>query len=318
MKLLIVESLEFSPDALAQLHGRFDVVAADLDRPALLRSVHDADVLWVRLRHAIDREVMDAAPRLAVIVTNTTGTNHIDLEEAARRGIRVLSLRGETDFLRNVRATAELAVGLLLALVRHIPAAAAHVRAGGWDRYQFKGHQIFGKTAGIIGYGRLGRLMGGYLAAFGLRVLATTKPDDEVTPDAGVTMTSLETLLAESDIVSLHVDLRRETAGLIGRDAFRAMKPGAWFINTARGELVDESALVEALERGHLGGAAIDVVADPLHNAIAGRALHDYAARHDNLIITPHIGGYTFESLAATEIFLAGKLIDLVSAARQD
>jgi D-3-phosphoglycerate dehydrogenase len=315
MKLLIVESLEFSSDALARLHRQFDVVTGDLDRPGVLRAVHDADVLWVRLRHAIDREVMDAAPRLAIVVTNTTGTNHIDLEEAARRGIRVLSLRGETDFLRNVRATAELAVGLLLALVRHIPAAAAHVRAGGWDRYPFKGHQIYGKTAGIIGYGRLGRLMAGYLAAFGLRVLATTKPGDEVTPDAGVTMTSLDTLLAESDIVSLHVDLRPETVRLIGRDAFRAMKPGAWFINTARGELVDESALVEALASGHLGGAAVDVIADPLHGAIAGRALHDYAAHHDNLIITPHIGGYTFESLAATEIFLADRLIHLVAPA---
>lgn len=308
MKILVAESHEFSEEALDRLRALGDVVTADLDRPALLASAIDADVLWVRLRNVIDAEVMDAAPRLRVIVTNTTGTNHIDLEEAVRRNIRVLSLRGETEFLKRIRATAELTVGLLLALVRHIPAAASDVRNGGWNRYGFKGHQLFEKTAGIVGYGRLGRIVGGYLGALGMRVLAATRPDEEVEPADGVAIVPLTTLLEQSDVVTLHVDLRPDTTGMFGAEQFRAMKPGAWFINTARGELVDEAALLGALETGRLAGAALDVVSGSIGADVSQRPLLRYAALSDRLLITPHIGGYTFESLAATELFLADRL----------
>ena len=151
LKLLIAEAEGFSPEALTRLREFADVDTRDLSRAELLASVHDVDVLWVRLRNRIDARVMAAAPRLKVIVTNTTGVNHIDLEEAARRKIRVVSLKGETDFLRSIRATAELTIGLLLSLTRHIPAAAAHVANGGWDRYPFKGNDLYGRTAGIVG-----------------------------------------------------------------------------------------------------------------------------------------------------------------------
>ena len=117
------------------------------------------NALWVRLRNRIDREVFDAAPRVRFVITNTTGLNHIDQEEADRRGVRVISLRGESEFLKDVRATAEHTVGLLLALMRRIPAARDHVRRGGWNRDLFRGNELYGKTAGIVGYGRLGRLV---------------------------------------------------------------------------------------------------------------------------------------------------------------
>jgi D-3-phosphoglycerate dehydrogenase len=313
MKLLVAESREFAPEALDRLRRHFDVVAADLERPALLSSLADVDVLWVRLRHAIDAEVMSAGPRLRVIVTNTTGTDHIDLAEAARRDIRVLSLRGETEFLKRIRATAELTVGLLLALVRHIPLAAAETRRGATDRYPFKGHQLFEKTAGIVGYGRLGRIVGEYLSALGMKVLAADRPGTRREPERNVALVPLAELLPQADVVSLHADLRVDNTGMFGRDQFASMKPGAWFINTARGELVDEAALVESLERGHLAGAALDVMAEPFATALTDRPLWRYLSQHDNLIVTPHIGGYTFESLSATEVFLAEKLIGLTS-----
>ncbi len=166
LRLLIAESEGFSQTALRQLLQHFDVESADLDRAGLLNRVGAFDALWVRLRNRIDREAFDAAPRLQFVITNTTGLNHIDLEEAERRGVRVISLRGEAEFLKDVRATAEHTVGLLLALVRHVPAAHAHVCGGGWNRDLFRGNELYGKTAGIVGYGRLGRIVSKYLRAF--------------------------------------------------------------------------------------------------------------------------------------------------------
>jgi D-3-phosphoglycerate dehydrogenase / 2-oxoglutarate reductase len=313
MNLLVAESRDFSPDALAALQRAAQVRTGDLTRAELLDAVADVDILWIRLRSRIDGEVMDAAPHLKIIVTNTTGVDHIDLDAAARRGIRVLSLRGETAFLNTVTATAELTVALLLALVRRLPRAAAHAAGGGWDRYPFKGHDLSGKTAGIVGYGRLGRMVGRLLAAFGMRVLAATNRGAvESTPE--VEIVSLEQLLGEADVVTLHVNLVPDTRWLIAKPEFDQMRRGAWFVNTARGELVDETAMVAALASGRLAGAAVDVLCDSYGPDLADSPLIRYAATHDNLIVTPHIGGYTFESLCRTEMFLADKLLRLLVA----
>jgi D-3-phosphoglycerate dehydrogenase / 2-oxoglutarate reductase len=308
MNLLVAEAKEFSPIAMRRLHMAGTVVARDLNRAELLKTVRGVDILWVRLRHRIDSEVMDAAKNLRIIVSNTTGLDHIDLDEAARRRIRVISLRGETDFLTSVRATAELTLGLILALVRHIPAAAAHTRSGGWDRTLFKGSDLFGKTAGIIGYGRLGRLVGTYLSAMGMRLLASTKAPEPI-PEKGVLFVSLRQLLADADLITVHVNLTPESVKLIGATEFAAMKRGAWFVNTSRGEIVDEGALLKSLIRGQLAGAALDVLTDSYKPTKSASALRQYAAHHHNLLLTPHIGGYTHESLGKTEVFLADKLL---------
>jgi D-3-phosphoglycerate dehydrogenase len=252
--------------------------------------------------------VMDAAPHLRIIVTNTTGLDHVDLEEAARRNIRIVSLRGESVFLNTVTATAELTLALLLALVRRVPAAVAHARDGGWDRYPFKGVDLAGKTAGVVGFGRVGRMVGRLLVAFGMRVLATGKDSDTCPPELGVTWRSLQDLLPAADVVTLHVDLNPGTRRMIGEREFGMMKPGAWFVNTARGELIDETSLLAALESGHLAGSALDVVADS-YGSRWSSPLQLYAATHDNLIVTPHIGGFTVESLEKTEIFLSERLL---------
>ncbi len=311
MKVVVAEGGGFNPEALALLRRHADVhVAASADRRDLLAAVGDADVLWVRLRHRVDAEVMEAAPRLTVIVSPTTGLNHIDLAEAARRGIRVLSLRGETDFLNDVRATAEHTLALMLALLRHVPAAVAHVRDGGWDRDRFKGRELHGKTVGVVGCGRLGRIVARYLAAFDVRVLGTDPAlrGDDAGPH--VTLTSLEELLARADIVTLHVNLDERTRGFFGRPQFAAMKRGAWFVNTARGELVDEQALLDALRSGRLAGAALDTLADERPAGMAEHPLVAYARTHDNVLITPHIGGCTAESMEKTELFLATRLCE--------
>jgi D-3-phosphoglycerate dehydrogenase len=310
MTILIAESAGFAPLALRRLRERAIVVEGDLDRGGLLAAVPEADVLWVRLRHRIDEEILNAASRLRVVVTNTTGLNHIDLEAAQRRGITVLSLRGEVELLQTVRATAELTLGLILALVRRLPAAAAHVNAGGWDRYGFKGHDLYEKTAGIVGLGRLGRIVATYLQALGMQIVATTVDPQ---PGEGIALVPLDELLRRSDVVSVHVDLNPGTHGMFGGDEFATMKPGAWFVNTSRGEVVDERALLMALEHGPLAGAALDVLAGEPPASTPPNPLVRYAATHDNLILTPHIGGYTFESLERTEVHLAGALLHFLA-----
>lgn len=308
-KILVTESDGFSDRAIDLLRQSGDVVLADLDRDALLSAVRDTDILWVRLRHRIDTEVMAAATRLKIIVTATTGLNHIDVQEAERRGIRVLSLRGETEFLKDIRATAEHTLALILAVMRSLPAAAAHASAGGWNRDLFKGRELYGKTVGIIGYGRLGRIVARCLKGFETRILVTDPNVDAGTVEPWAVYASLTDLLRDADIVTLHVNLSDETRGFFGPHQFAAMKKGAWFINTARGELVDESALLESLARGWLAGAALDVLSDEYSVGMGNHPLIVYAREHNNLIITPHIGGCTVESMTKTELFLAERLM---------
>jgi D-3-phosphoglycerate dehydrogenase len=313
IKILVSEANGFSSIAAAQLRETADLILADLDRQGLKSAVSDVDVLWVRLRHQIDADVLSNAPRLRIIVTATTGLNHIDLEEAERRGITVLSLRGETDFLQNVRATAEHAIGLIFSLLRRVTNAFVHVQNGGWNRDLFRGSELYEKTVGVVGYGRLGRIVSRYLRAFDARVLVSDPFVKADLIEPGITLVPFDRLLHESDLVTLHVNLCDDTQGFFGPKQFAAMKRGAWFVNSSRGELVDEPSLLDALQSGWLAGAALDVLCEEYSEGMGNRPLVVYAREHDNLIITPHIGGCTTESMEKTECFLAGRLLHLLA-----
>jgi len=315
-KLLVAEPAGFSAEALDLLARHARVDCRDLDREGLLRAVGDAEILWVRLRTRIDREVFEAAPRLRVLVTNTTGLAHVDLGEAARRGVLVLSLRGEKEFLKSIRATAELTVGLALALLRGIPSAARHVRSGGWNRDLFRGRELFEKTVGVVGYGRLGEIVGHYLLAFGATVLAADPNRDAASVEPGVGLVPLDELLRRSEVVTLHVNLDSGTARFFGRRELALMRPGAVLVNTARGELVDEEALLEALESNRLAGAALDVLADERSGGMGEHPLVRLSRTHPGVLVTPHIGGNTVESGPRTELFLARKLAALLEGGR--
>jgi D-3-phosphoglycerate dehydrogenase / 2-oxoglutarate reductase len=318
MNILIAESTGFPPAAAERLRQSGNVVLAELDRPALETAVVDADVLWVRLRNRIDAALLMRAPQLKIIATPTTGLSHIDLQAAAANGIQVLSLRGAADFLRTIRGTAEHTIGLMLALLRRLPAAVKHVEAGGWDRTPFRGEELYGRTVGIVGYGRLGRIVARYLHAFEARVLMADYPDWSGEIDPWVKRVPLEELLAASDIVSLHVNLTPRNEKMIGPKEFAAMKAGAFFVNTARGELIDEAALEEALASRHLAGAALDVIAgEPLARPEQHRLIR-YAQEHDTLLLTPHIGGCTRESMERTELYLAERLAEIASGYREN
>ncbi|MEZ5401923.1 MAG: NAD(P)-dependent oxidoreductase [Bryobacteraceae bacterium] len=316
MQILITENENFSRVALERLAAMGQVRSRDLrTREELLaEAAQGTEVLWVRLRHYIGREAMEAAPGLQAIATPTTGLTHVDLEEAARRGIAVISLKGETEFLKEIRATAEHTIGLMLALLRRLPGAARHVVEGGWNRDLFRGHELHGKTVGVVGYGRLGRIVARYLDAFGCRVLVSERKDWEGSLEPPAELVPLEELLSHSDLVSLHVSLDSTTTGLFDRACFGRMKSGAWFINTSRGELVDEAALLGALREGKLAGAAVDVLAAEHRLGEAGHPLIEYAREGGNIVITPHTGGCTYESMAKTEEFLALRLETWLSA----
>ncbi len=312
IRILVSESDRFSPIAAAQLCSAGHLILADLDRNGLTSALSDVDILWTRLRHQIDLEMLSCAARLKIIVTPTTGLNHIDLQETARRKIRVLSLRGESEFLRDVRATAEHTVALILSLLRHVPQSSAHVLDGGWNRDLFWGRELYEKTVGIVGYGRLGRIVSRYLKVFDTRILVTDPLASGDLLDPDVAMVPLRQLLQESDIVSLHVNFHDKTRRFFGREQFTSMKKGSWFINTSRGELVDEDAILEALRSEWLAGAAVDVLSNECSQSMESHPLIAYARQHNNLIITPHVGGATLESMNKTECFLADRLLTLI------
>lgn len=313
----------YSAVALDRLRDVAEVAChGDLDRDGLiaLLKADPADVLIVRLGFHLDRAFFeelgpDRCPR--AIATATTGLNHVDLDAARQRGIAVLSLKGELEFLRTVTATAEHTWGLLLALIRHLPEAVADTREGNWRRDLFRGIDLSGRTLGIVGLGRIGTIVARYADAFGMTVLAAEpKLEQGWTEDQRVEIMPLEPLLRASDIITLHVDYSAATHGLIGTAAFDAMKPGALLVNTSRGAVIDQTALLDSLESGKLGGAALDVIAeedDSKDEAKRHSPLIAYAREHPNLLITPHIGGATMDSMHKTEIFMAGKIATWLS-----
>jgi len=313
LKILNAEPEGYSARARAALERVARVHEEDCDRARLLGLIGDFDAVIVRLRNQVDREVLDAAPRLRAVSSATTGLDHIDLEHAARRGVEVLSLRGETEFLRTIAATAEHTWALLLALIRRIPAASRHVEDGGWDRDRFRGRELYGKRLGVLGLGRLGSKVARFGLAFGMEVIACD-PHPAEWMEGVDRAQSLDDLLRVTDVLSIHVPLDDETAGMIGKKEIGLLPSGAVIVNTSRGQIIDEPSLVEALREGRLAGAALDVLADERAEVPgAAPAAVRYAREHANLLITPHIGGATVESMERTEVFMAEKLTDFLS-----
>jgi D-3-phosphoglycerate dehydrogenase len=308
MNLVISEAANFNPKALQRLRSMAEVVIDNFDRQSLLNAIADVDILWVRLRNYVDNEVMDAAPNMKIIVTPTTGLTHIEVAEAEKRNIRILSLFDDNEFLSDVRATAEHTIALTLALLRHIPQSVNHVLSSNWNRDLFIGHEIYGKSVGIIGYGRLGRIVANYFSALGARVLAFDPNLQDSEFEESVVPTTMEDLLHTAEIISLHANVTTNNVGLIDKHAFSAMKNGTYFINTARGELVDHAALLSALRSGKLGGAAVDVLPDEPNIDLEINPLLAHAREYSNLIITPHLGGCTMESLGKVEMHMVEKL----------
>lgn len=269
----------------------------------------DADAVVTGLEVHLRKPVLDRMPKLRVIASRTSQLRHLDLDEARRRGIDVLSIDPDAPALQETTSTAEETIALMLALVRNVPWAFDALKAGRWERRRYGGHELKGKTLGVVGYGRLGRMTAAYARAFGMRVLVNDPGGDGI---------SLEELLSSSDVVSLHCTYDESTHGMIRAEHFRAMKRTAYFVNTARGEITDERALLHALEQGWIAGAAVDTLANeqPDGSHLRENALVEYARTHENLIVLPHLGGATAEATERTQLYIAEKLVDWAAVGR--
>ncbi|RMH37294.1 MAG: phosphoglycerate dehydrogenase [Deltaproteobacteria bacterium] len=273
------ELLRASPRVAVDV--RDDITAADL-----VTAIADYDALIVRSRTQVTREVIDAGARLKLIGRAGIGVDNIDVAAASRRGILVENTPGG-----NAVTTAEHALCLLMALARHIPQAAASMRAGKWEKKRFNGRELCGKTLGVIGLGNIGRIVADRARGLHMTVIGC---DPFLSADAaarlGVELVDFDTLCARADFVTVHTPLTAATRGLIGAEALARMKPGVLIVNAARGGIVDEAALVDALERGHVGGAALDVFETepppPDHPL----------RRHERVVCTPHLGASTDEA----------------------
>lgn len=263
----------------------------------------EIEVLIVRLKRKVDESILNKFLRLKYVVSATTGHDHLDLSALSKKKIELISLRGHSDFLNTIPSTAEHTWALMMSLLRNIPQSSNDVRDGRWDRDAFRGYQLKNKTLGIIGLGRTGTKVAEYAKAFSMRVIYY---DPFVETTAELTkFQSVEDLVSEADIISLHVHLNDETHHLINQEVLRKLKKGSYLINTSRGKVCDEAALVNALLDGKLTGVATDVLYHELTD-FKSSPLWKYAQTSDNVIITPHIGGATWDAMHACEEFLAG------------
>lgn len=283
--------LAATPDLFASLQSlglevEFNTGTYPLDADGLAAQMGEAVAAIVGL-DMLEASVFTRCPNLRIVARNGVGMDTVDLTAATRHGVPVTVPLGA-----NSTSVAELAIGLLLALLRGVVANHNRVQGGVWRREQ--GVELSGKTLGIIGLGRIGKKVARRAQAFDVRVIAhDIAPDEAFAAEHGIAFVSRDDLLAQSDIVSLHVPLTPLTVNMLDAKAFAQMKPGAFLVNTARGPVIEPDALVEALDSGRLAGAALDV--HPHEGQIDPRMVG-----RQNVITTTHLGAYTHESLAAT------------------
>ncbi|MCR2801126.1 phosphoglycerate dehydrogenase [Microbacterium sp. zg-Y818] len=286
--VLIAE--ELSPATIDALGPDFDVRYVDgADRAALLPALADAHAVLIRSATKMDAEAIAAAPSLQVIARAGVGLDNVDIKAATTAGVMVVNAPTS-----NIISAAELTIGHILSLARRIPAAHASLAAGQWKRSAYTGVELFEKTVGIIGLGRIGALIAARLQAFGMNVVAY---DPYVTSaraqHLGVQLLPLDDLLQQSDFISIHMPKTAETSGMISTEQFRLMKPTAYIVNVARGGLIDEEALYTALTTGEIAGAGLDVfTSEPPAEGGTARRLLDLP----NVVVTPHLGASTDEA----------------------
>lgn len=295
--------LKFQPQSLGLLHDAFEVIELPSpaeDSPEVLQR---AEVLFAPLGYRTDAAKIDACPRLKVVASNTTGHPHIDVDHCREKGIEVACLKFMPEFLRSITPTAELTFGLIIALTRGLIPAHRAALEGRWDRRPHGAPAMLSRMKlGIVGLGRLGGWLAGYGRAFGMEVAYY---DPFVAESDCRRFDVLESLAGWCDILSVHAPHEKETEGLISAAVVAQMKPGSYLVNTARGELLDWQAVLAALQEGRLAGAAFDVFEGEFEPGFDKRypehPLLAYARSHDNVILTPHIGGSTRDAWAETE-----------------
>jgi D-3-phosphoglycerate dehydrogenase len=285
-KPVVLIAEELSPATVEALGPDFDVRSVDgTDRSALLEALSQADAVLIRSATQMDAEAIASSKTLKVIARAGVGLDNVDIKAATAAGVMVVNAPTS-----NIISAAELTVGHIISMARYIPAAHASLAAGTWKRSKYTGTELYEKTIGIIGLGRIGALITARLQAFGMNVIAY---DPYVTAaraqQLGVTQVTLDELLAQSDFITIHMPKTPETTGMISTDEFAKMKSTAFIVNVARGGLIDEDALYAALKTNRIAGAGLDVfVSEP--------PLSSPLLELDNIVLTPHLGASTDEA----------------------
>jgi D-3-phosphoglycerate dehydrogenase / 2-oxoglutarate reductase len=295
-RVLICDAVDM---AALVLEGDFEVeYDPKITRDELLEKVQDYDVLVVRSRTKVDQAIIEKGSRLKLVARAGTGLDNVDLRAANAKGVEVVN---SPEAL--VEAVAEHVVGLMLSLARNIPSADASMRSGLWQKERYVGVELKGKTLGIAGLGRIGRRVGEIARVLGMTVIGydVIEIDPAILASIGCRVVDLDTLFSSSDFLTLHVPLSPETRHMVDARRLSLMKKGAYLINTSRGEVIDEGALMEALRNGSLGGAGLDVFEkEPPGPAILAAP---------NVVATPHIAGQTADAQKAA-ISVIGTKID--------
>jgi D-3-phosphoglycerate dehydrogenase len=303
----ILATSVIAQEAIDRLKEKHEVDVIEFAPDKLLEAIPQYDVLIVRSAFRVTKEVIDSGTRLKIIAVAGVGLDKIDIEYATTKKIVVVNApRGSTD------SVAELTIGLMLAISRKIPAADKSLREGRWDKNKLKGHELFHKTLGLIGFGKIGMEVGRRAASFGMKVVAYDPfISAEKVRAEGFESVGLDELLSVSDFVSIHSMLTLETKGMMDYERLSKMKKSAFIINASRGAIIKEVSLVRALEEGLIAGAALDVFED--------EPPHDTPLRKfDNVIMTPHIAGSTYEAQIRAGMSIANDIIKALSGERPE
>lgn len=301
MKVLVADPIANEAVEFLRDHAAVDV-RVGLSPGELLAAIGDYEALVVRSETKVSAQVIEAARRLLVIGRAGVGVDNIDVEAATRRGVLVVNAPSG-----NIVSTAEHTMAMLLAIARHIPNAHASLKSGGWQRDKFRGTEVRNKTLGIIGLGRIGSEVAGLAKGLRMQVIAyDPMVSAEHAQRLGVQLVSLEELLRQSDFVTVHVPLTAATKGLIGADELELVKPSVRFINCARGGIIDEVALLKAIEEGRVAGAAVDVFSEE-------PARDNILLWSDKVIVTPHLAASTPEAEARASLDVAEQIIAVLN-----
>lgn len=305
MQIGILESKDFSKKALETLSiiGEIEL----FNNTNLEAFLLNKEILFIRLEYFIDKNFLDKMKIIKFICTPTTGLNHIDLKECKKRDIKIFSLKGEYEFLSTIRATPEHTFGLVLSLLRNYKSAFLLQNNNEWDREKYKGFELYENSVGIIGFGRVGKILSKYFKAFDTKVYFYDIDNSVDGINNSIKVNSINKLIEKTNIIILSASYSENNFEFFDKKYIDLLE-NKYFINTARGELIDENYLIEKLEEDFFKGLAIDVIQNEQSENNIDKILQ--LAEDKNYIITPHISGATYSSMYRTEEFILNKLLE--------
>jgi len=301
-KVLVCDAIDQKGIEIMKKSGLQVDYKPEIEPDELMRTVKDYDILVVRSRTKVTREVIDANAKMKIIARVGVGLDNIDVKHAESKGIQVINAE-----IAAMTAVAELVIGLMISLARNIPKSDAAMKNGKWLKKELVGIELKGRYLGIVGVGKIGRRIARIARGLGMNIIGydIVPIDQQFAREVGLIVTDLNTLLSSSDFVTLHVPLTEDTKHMINEQRLSLMKKSAYLINTSRGAVIDEQALYKALKDGRIAGAALDVfeVEPPTNNALV---------QLPNVVCTPHIGAQTYEAQELAANVIAERIIQIL------